>query len=100
MVVSTEAPPGRTVGRARVESGRGRGVAASVAGGLGVVVAVLPAGWPFAVVLAIVAVVLGGRVMRQGPGAAGFASARTAVALGLIAGLLALVSAGMWLAGS
>lgn len=75
-------------------------VAAAVAGGVAVVVAVFPLGWPLGLLLATAAVVVGVRVMRRGPAAAGFGAARSAVALGLIAVLLGLVSAAMWFAGS
>lgn len=86
----TTTPPGRAE----------LGAIAAVAGSVGVVVGIFPLGWPFGLVLAAAAIVVGGRVMRHGPAAPGFGAARTAVALGLIAVLLGLVSAAMWLAGS
>lgn len=101
MTATTQEMSRRTSFRRPTSRGRARsGVVAAVAGAVGVVVGVFPLGWPFGLVLAAVAIVVGGRVMRCGPAAPGFGAARTAVALGLIAVLLGLVSAAMWLAGS
>lgn len=101
MGTTTQELPRGTSSNRPTPAGRAElGVAAAVSGGVGVVVGVFPLGWPFGLVLAALAIVLGGRVMRRGPAAPGFGAARTAVALGLIAVLLGLVSAAMWVAGS
>jgi len=68
-----------------------------VAGALGVVAGILPAGWPVGLVLAATAMVLGARGMRRGPAWPGFGPSRTGLVLGLIAMLLGVLGAALWL---
>lgn len=69
----------------------------AVLGALGVVAGILPVGWPVGLALAGLALWLGGSGMRRGPSCPGFGAARTGFVLGLIAVLMALLSAALWL---
>lgn len=68
-----------------------------VAGALGIVAGIAPAGWPLGLALGVTAMALGGRGMCRGPLWRGFGPSRTGFVLGLIAVLVALLSAALWL---
>ncbi len=80
-------------GHQREGTGRSALATASVVtGGLGAVIALLPAFWTVAFVLAAVALVTGLLVVREGPTASGYRTARIGVALGVLAAVLGVLN--------
>lgn len=79
--------------------GRRPGLVSMLAGGVGVVVAVLPGLGLLALALAVLALVAGVPAMRRGPRSECFSKARTGVTLGMIALLIGIVSLAMQLLG-
>ena len=66
--------------------------ASVITGGLGAVIALVPAFWTVALPLAVVALVAGLIVVRQGPAAHGYRTARIGVGLGIAAAVLGVLN--------
>lgn len=67
-------------------------IASVVTGGLGAVIALIPAFWTVALPLAAVALVAGLLVVRDGPSTPGYRTARIGVGLGIAAAVLGVLN--------
>lgn len=70
----------------------GLATASVVTGGLGAVIALIPAFWTVALPLAAVALVTGLLVVRDGASTPGYRTARIGVVLGIVAGVLGVLN--------